>query len=180
MVCFTGDSVESSDWLLLAFCPKILGGGMDLKWYFAAIWMQFEWWGYDVVVGTLCNTICLNVLHSQAVGTQTIWVRALTPSLARANWWNFHHLIYTYEILCLVTCYTCCTYQTVKFGIFTEEGLPVLFLVVHERLDVHVKAIGRRTVRGLWRLLTLLKQQSHQRKQRMSIKQRLHFFTRQD
>ena len=38
-----------------------------------------RWWRHSNP--TLCNIIYLNILHSQAVGMQKLWVRALMPSL---------------------------------------------------------------------------------------------------
>ena len=38
-----------------------------------------KWWRHSNA--TLCNIIYLNILHSQAVGMQKLWVRELMPSL---------------------------------------------------------------------------------------------------
>ena len=49
-----GGLLESPWWLLLAFCPKILGGSGDLQIiHLLLIWMQLEWCGQSKVVGTL-------------------------------------------------------------------------------------------------------------------------------
>ena len=59
-------------------------------------------------------------------------------------------------------------HQVVELGVFAEEGLVVLLLLVHKVLDVHVEA-GRRDALGALRgLLTLLKQQRQQGEQRVS------------
>ena len=61
------------------------------------------------------------------------------------------------------------TYQAVEVGVVAEEGLPLELLVVDEGLDVDVEAVGRGRGVGRQRgLLALLKQQRHQREQRVS------------
>ena len=60
------------------------------------------------------------------------------------------------------------SHQSIEFRIIAEERVVVLLLVMYKRLDVDVKVIGRRTLRGACRLLTLLKQQSHQREERVA------------
>ena len=76
-------------WLLLAFCPKILGGDIDLQ---VMVLFRNEcglsgennhrWCGHSILI---CRWKKLNFLHSQGQ-----WV----------TWWNYHYLICEYVILC--------------------------------------------------------------------------------
>ena len=90
-----------------AFCPKILGGGGDLRMVQFSSVDTMSWWGHSNP--TICKGICLNFLQSQVRGggMQKFWVQMLVsghewshhglhPSTSahaqEPSLWNFHTL----------------------------------------------------------------------------------------
>ena len=61
------------------------------------------------------------------------------------------------------------TDQSIQLRVVAEECFMLLLLAQHEGLDVNVETVGRRTVGCLGSLLTLLKEQRHEGKQRVSV-----------
>ena len=76
-----GGSLESPQWSLLDFYPKILKGGMTYKWIFVILWMQVQWWRYHEVMGVLKPYLMQkSFLHLQATGMQNqAPIRLLAP-----------------------------------------------------------------------------------------------------
>ena len=70
-----------SGWFWL-FAPKLWEVMGTYEWHFIILWMQVQWWGHSNL--TLCKRICLNILHSQAVGWKHFGLRTHTISHSRA------------------------------------------------------------------------------------------------
>ena len=78
---------------LLVFCPKILGGGGDLRMVLCHSLNAGSGWGYREVVGTLK----FYLFALRAGGGQKLSVQVLSPRNNEPpghQWWNFHYLIF--------------------------------------------------------------------------------------